>query len=323
MHGEAAVDTGIAVLLGAVLTLPFFWAAGIEVIGGRRVAEVELAPVRGAVAPAELQRRLHALPRVEDASCVGAVATAAGAAEANAAHADADATGASATAAARDVECTIVFRGTRAPPVRRVVAEAGYMVRAATTSLPPREMQRLSRPDNLAGLLAGTQLALVLVALLRRRSTPAPPPVPWRSAVPIGVAGGAAAWLAGLAGAALVTLAGGTVSPSTFLTALDIAGPATFVVVLLGAVVAAPLAEELFFRRHLLERFRRAGVRGGVATSAVLFGVAHLDPLAVVPLTLVGVVFGATYLRGGGYRGAVVAHAIYNAAGFVLHVSSP
>ncbi len=98
------------------------------------------------------------------------------------------------------------------------------------------------------------------------------------------------------------------------------------IALLLTAVIAAPLVEELVFRGVMLRGLlSRVAVVPAVALQAVLFGVAHVDPvrgsgnvgLALV-LAAVGVGFGgATYLlrRLGP---AIIAHAMFN--GVVLAI---
>lgn len=99
--------------------------------------------------------------------------------------------------------------------------------------------------------------------------------------------------------------------------------PGTLVVVLVSAVVAAPIAEELFFRRILqgwLEaRLSGDGGRGAVAFSAALFAIAHVGQgLAYVPLFLLGLVLGWIARQTGSIIGCVVLHALFNAVSVAI-----
>jgi len=95
--------------------------------------------------------------------------------------------------------------------------------------------------------------------------------------------------------------------------------PASFVVVALLAVVGAPIVEELFFRGVVQGSLLRAlGTAGGIAAQAVLFGLAHFNPLLgvanvslIAAITVAGLVFGiaARYRRLGS---SIVAHAAFN-----------
>ena len=90
-----------------------------------------------------------------------------------------------------------------------------------------------------------------------------------------------------------------------------------------GAVVVAPLAEELFFRGVLLQavcyHFPRAWVAAGV--SAAAFGLVHSSqPQDVLPLATMGVVLGYLRLRTGRLWPCVLLHLLFNARtmGFVI-----
>jgi len=94
---------------------------------------------------------------------------------------------------------------------------------------------------------------------------------------------------------------------------------ASFVVVALLAVVGAPIVEELFFRGVVQgSLLQTLGTAGGIAVQAVLFGLAHFNPLlgmanvtVIAAVTVAGVVFGVTarYRRLGS---SIVAHAAFN-----------
>lgn len=84
-------------------------------------------------------------------------------------------------------------------------------------------------------------------------------------------------------------------------------------------VVAAPVAEEIFFRGFLFAGLRRRlGFWAGASISAVLFGLSHAaDGAVLVPLLFVFGV-GAAYLyeRRGSLVAPIAAHAMFNVIGF-------
>lgn len=120
----------------------------------------------------------------------------------------------------------------------------------------------------------------------------------------------------------LMTAVGAPLSPSN---AADLDGLFAARPVLAGVLVvlAAPLAEEAFFRGVLLRRLWLAGRPGlGLALTSALFAVAHelfadgpwWQTLATTGVyASVGLLFGAVYLRTGRLWAAVLAHAASNA----------
>ncbi len=95
----------------------------------------------------------------------------------------------------------------------------------------------------------------------------------------------------------------------------------TRVILVLVAVVGAPLVEELFFRGLLQSGFTaRWGPRVGVVAQAVVFGLVHLGPvdargnlgvfLIIAPL---GIVLGAIRVGFRRLGPGIVTHAVYNA----------
>ena len=87
------------------------------------------------------------------------------------------------------------------------------------------------------------------------------------------------------------------------------------VVLWLGAVVVAPVAEECFFRGMLQTMLLRAlRIRWlAVVAPALLFGLAHSSQPHVVPaMVLFGVILGIQYERSGGLAGPIALHAMFN-----------
>ncbi|MFT3916772.1 MAG: type II CAAX endopeptidase family protein [Anaeromyxobacteraceae bacterium] len=131
--------------------------------------------------------------------------------------------------------------------------------------------------------------------------------------------------LGGLAGAAgtllAVVLQAGVVRvvPPAWLESFDVAqhfrGPAwERWAIAATASIAAPLCEEVAFRGYLLRTLRlRRGPGAAIAISAALFAVTHLNPVLLVGLVGLGVLFGWLAVRGGSLWPAVAAHAGNNA----------
>lgn len=87
----------------------------------------------------------------------------------------------------------------------------------------------------------------------------------------------------------------------------------------LALVVAAPLAEEIFFRGWLQSALvqRRPGSFAPVALGALLFAIVHPLP-SFVPVFTLGVLTGHLRLRSGGVAAGCLAHAIHNGAVLLL-----
>lgn len=92
--------------------------------------------------------------------------------------------------------------------------------------------------------------------------------------------------------------------------------------VVLSAVVVAPLAEEFFFRRVLqgwLERRCGGRAEPAVLLSAGMFAVAHAGHgLAVVPLFLLGIVLGTIARQTGSLVPCILLHGLFNAVSIAL-----
>lgn len=86
-------------------------------------------------------------------------------------------------------------------------------------------------------------------------------------------------------------------------------------------VVAAPLAEETIFRGVLVPSLStRYSTRIAVWVSAVLFALVHFNAFSTVPVLVAGWVFGRLLVRSGSVWPSVLAHAVFNATGFLALV---
>ena len=101
--------------------------------------------------------------------------------------------------------------------------------------------------------------------------------------------------------------------------------PWSIAVVAASAIVAAPLAEEFFFRRvlqgWLQNRLPDHDARAAVAVTAALFAFAHVGQgLAFVPLLPLGIVLGVIAQRTGSIVPCILLHAFFNAVSVALLV---
>lgn len=100
---------------------------------------------------------------------------------------------------------------------------------------------------------------------------------------------------------------------------LDVTAAGGRVVLVVLLVLAVPVVEELFFRGlvqgALLKRLGRPAP--AVAIGAVVFGVTHYEPVALLGLVAFGLVLGTLAHRAGRLGPALVAHAAFNAVAVV------
>jgi len=87
----------------------------------------------------------------------------------------------------------------------------------------------------------------------------------------------------------------------------------------LGAIVLAPVVEEILFR-GVVFGFLRQVFRGSVAywASALAFAAIHMNLLTFVPLVFIGLVLAWVYERTGRLVAAMLTHALFNAVNFTL-----
>jgi len=86
-----------------------------------------------------------------------------------------------------------------------------------------------------------------------------------------------------------------------------------------GAILVAPLAEELFFRGLVQSGLGRL-LRGrwpAVVCTGLLFGAIHTQPEAVVPLAVLGIALGYLYERTGSLIAPILMHALFNAKNII------
>jgi uncharacterized protein len=89
-----------------------------------------------------------------------------------------------------------------------------------------------------------------------------------------------------------------------------------FYLLLLGAGVVAPIAEETFFRGYVFRAYLTSlGPLWAYGLSAVIFAVLHLNLPALLPVILIGLILAFMFQRTGSLVSPVVAHGLNNALG--------
>lgn len=78
-------------------------------------------------------------------------------------------------------------------------------------------------------------------------------------------------------------------------------------------IVLAPLTEEPIYRGFILQAWLRRGMWVGIVLSGFLFGLVHSQIAPLLPLTLLGIVFGLLAYRSQSVLSSIIAHASYNA----------
>jgi membrane protease YdiL (CAAX protease family) len=89
----------------------------------------------------------------------------------------------------------------------------------------------------------------------------------------------------------------------------------------IAVVLAAPVAEEVFFRGFVFGGLRRRlPFVLAASISGVLFSLAHADPGLVLPFTIVGIVLAYAYERSGTLLASIGVHCLFNLISFTLLV---
>jgi len=167
------------------------------------------------------------------------------------------------------------------------------------------------------GVLGTAHASVMVSVLVLRRARGGPlglggaPPWAWGAAiaaVPLFLAVSASwAWL--------VEALGWGFEPQHLLMALSDAPLHDRIAILGYGAVGAPLVEELLFRGFLLPPLERhAGRTSAIVAGGAAFGVVHLtDPIAVVPLVILGVGLAWLRMRSGSIWPGVAVHVTNNA----------
>lgn len=100
--------------------------------------------------------------------------------------------------------------------------------------------------------------------------------------------------------------------------------PVTILVFVLFACVFAPFAEESIFRVFFFNLgLRYGGFWVGAVLSGVLFGLAHGDVFAAVPLALGGMILCFVYFRTQNAFASMISHSLFNAFSIVALLLTP
>ncbi len=83
-------------------------------------------------------------------------------------------------------------------------------------------------------------------------------------------------------------------------------------------VVVAPLAEELIFRKLIIDRLLPYSETLAVVTSGLLFGLMHGNFYQFFYATALGLIFGLVYVKTGRLRYSLLMHAIINFTGTII-----
>ena len=86
---------------------------------------------------------------------------------------------------------------------------------------------------------------------------------------------------------------------------------------LLFVGILAPVMEEIFFRKLVIDRLRRYGDLFAMLSSGVIFGLIHGNFYQFFYATAMGIVFGYLYLRTGKLRHSIILHLCINLIGGV------
>ncbi len=85
---------------------------------------------------------------------------------------------------------------------------------------------------------------------------------------------------------------------------------------LLITMVGAPIFEELFFRKFIIDKLQIQGVWPSVLVSALLFGLYHVNLFQFIYAFLVGVFLGYLYLKNGNLVLCILIHSLLNGMGY-------
>jgi len=139
---------------------------------------------------------------------------------------------------------------------------------------------------------------------------------------PIGVLFGA--YLVLGAYVAIVELAGlGDLAPESTLPEDVFDSPFALPLAGVLALLAAPLAEETFFRGFLFPGLRnRWGTMRAALASSLLFALLHFNVGSVIPFTVIGMLLAWAYVVSGSLWMAISAHFAFNAISFLITVAA-
>jgi membrane protease YdiL (CAAX protease family) len=146
----------------------------------------------------------------------------------------------------------------------------------------------------------------------------------WWLSLAVVVAVLVAAWLTLGVYFLIVELAGlGELVPESTLPEDFFDNPAIIPLVGVLAIVAAPIAEETFFRGFLFPGLRvRWGTFWAALASGLLFAALHFSLGSIVPFTVIGMLLAWAYVFSGSLWPAIGAHFVFNSVSFGVAVAT-
>lgn len=149
--------------------------------------------------------------------------------------------------------------------------------------------------------------------------------VPTKQAVLIGIAGAVAMIVVANGGATLIDYFAHSKHEQGVIELFKgLRDPATMIIFGLFACVFAPFAEETIFRVFFFNLgLRYGGFWTGAVISGVLFGLAHNDLYALVPLALGGMILCYVYYRSRNAFASMISHGLFNLASILALVFTP
>jgi len=215
----------------------------------------------------------------------------------------------------------LVLTGVISPPsaevaVIRVLARGGYQLTPVefTHHLDPAEL--ITRPSILIPGLAIQALVFLSVGALmaRWRIRPTRSNVGLLGAVGYGLSGGGLAVAVGIGLGFLLEWVGLPVREQPLLQEL-LQDRANVLRLAPWVVLAAPIAEEVFFRGYLFRFLAQgAGFPAGFLISSALFALVHLNLSGFLVYLAVGCIFALVYTRTDHILAPITAHVAYNGA---------
>jgi membrane protease YdiL (CAAX protease family) len=123
---------------------------------------------------------------------------------------------------------------------------------------------------------------------------------------------------------AIIELSGlGDLTPQSTLPEDVFDSPFTLPLAGVLALLAAPLAEETFFRGFLFPGLRnRLGTLRAALASSLLFALLHFNVGSIIPFTAIGMLLAWAYVVSGSLWMAIGAHFAFNAISFIITITA-
>ncbi len=99
---------------------------------------------------------------------------------------------------------------------------------------------------------------------------------------------------------------------------MDIMIDSNVILRVLYASVAAPIVEELIFRKLLLNKLRRYGDIPAILISAIAFGLFHMNVAQMFYATALGIIFAYVAIRTNTIRYCILLHVMINSMGVII-----